>query len=124
REDMHTGSIAHLGVVVWPALLACAARTRADGATMLAAAIAGYETGGRIGRALMNAELARLFRPTGMVGAPAAAAGLARLAGMAPAVAVNSFSLAVNSVAGFNQWPHTGGSEMYFHPGFAARNAV
>ncbi len=26
--------------------------------------------------------------------------------------------------SGLNEWPHAGGSEMYFHPGFAARNAI
>ena len=124
REDMHAGSIAHLGVVVWPALLACAARERASGAQLLLAAIVGYEVGARLGRAIMTAELARLFRPTGMVGAPAGALALARLSGLDAEAARNAFSLGCNTVAGLNQWPHSGGSEMYFHPGFAARNAV
>lgn len=124
REDMHAGSIAHLGVVVWPALLACAARQRVDGERLLTAAIVGYEVGARLGRALMDADLARLFRPTGLVGAPAAAVALARMCGLGEAGATNAFALACNSVAGLNQWPHNGGSEMYFHPGFAARNAV
>lgn len=124
REDMHAGAIAHLGVVVWPALLACAGREKASGARLLAAAIVGYEVGARLGRAIMTAELARLFRPTGLVGAPAAALALARLSGLDAEAARNAFALGCNTVAGLNQWPHTGGSEMYFHPGFAARNAV
>ena len=33
-------------------------------------------------------------------------------------------SIAANTSSGLNQWPHIGGSEMYFHPAFAARNAV
>jgi len=124
REDMHAGSIAHLGVVVWPALLAQAARQPLSGSQFLAAAIVGYEVGARLGRALMTAELARLYRPTGLIGAPAAVMALASAAGLQADAAVNAFSLAANTVAGLNQWPHTGGSEMYFHPGFAARNAV
>lgn len=124
REDMHAGAIAHLGVVVWPALLACAAREKASGARLLTAAIVGYEVGARLGRAIMTADLARLFRPTGLVGAPAASLALAHFSGLGPEPARNGFALAVNTVAGLNQWPHSGGSEMYFHPGFAARNAV
>ena len=124
REDMHAGSIAHLGVVVWPTLLAFSARTRIGGGACLAAAVAGYEAGGRVGRALMTAELARLFRPTGLVGPIAAAVAACRLIGLDEARATHALSLAANTTAGLNQWPHTGGSEMYFHPGFAARNAV
>jgi 2-methylcitrate dehydratase PrpD len=124
REDMHAGSIAHLGVVVWPTLLALSARTRVGGAACLAAAVAGYEAGGRVGRALMTAELAQLFRPTGLVGPIAAAVAACRLIGLDETRATYMLSLAANTAAGLNQWPHTGGSEMYFHPGFAARNVV
>ncbi len=124
REDMHAGSIAHLGVVVWPTLLALSARTTVSGGSCLAAAVAGYEAGGRVGRALMTAELARLFRPTGLVGPIAAAVAACRLLGLDETRATHALSLAANTTAGLNQWPHTGGSEMYFHPGFAARNAV
>lgn len=124
REDMHTGSIAHLGVVVWPALLAMAASHKASGAALLDAAIVGYEVGARVGRALMTAELARLFRPTGLVGALAAAAAISRLHRLSVDQTLNALSLAANTSGGLNQWPHSGGSEMYFHPGFAARNGI
>ena len=45
REDMHAASICHHGVVIWPILLALSERTRLSGATLLAAAIVGYEAG-------------------------------------------------------------------------------
>jgi 2-methylcitrate dehydratase PrpD len=124
REDMHVGAVAHLGVVVWPSLLSHAFRAPIDGARFLTAAIVGYEVGARLGRAIVTPELTRLFRPTGLVGAPAAALALAYFSGLEREKAQNGFALAVNTVAGLNQWPHSGGSEMYFHPGFAARNAI
>jgi 2-methylcitrate dehydratase PrpD len=124
REDMHAGAIAHLGVVVWPTVLALAQRAPVDGKALLAAALAGYETGGRIGRVLMTGDLARLFRPTGLVGPLAGAMAGARLAGLDATGAVSALALAANTSGGLNEWPHTGGSEMYFHPGFAARSAV
>jgi 2-methylcitrate dehydratase PrpD len=124
REDMHAGSICHHGVVIWPALLALAQRTPVSGATLLTAAIVGYEAGGRIGRALISSDVARLFRPTGLVGPLGAALGAAALLGLDDEAATSALALAANTSAGLNQWPHTGGSEMYFHPGFAARAAV
>jgi 2-methylcitrate dehydratase PrpD len=124
REDMHAASICHHGVVIWPALLALAQRTPSPGAVLLAAAIVGYEAGGRIGRALMTAKLARLYRPTGLVGPLGAALAGASLLGLDEGAATAAVAIAANTSGGLNQWPHTGGSEMYFHPGFAARNAV
>jgi 2-methylcitrate dehydratase PrpD len=124
REDMHAGSVAHLGVVVWPTVLALAERYPVTGTQALAAAIVGYETGARIGRALVTPEVASLFRPTGLVGPFAAAMAGARIAGLDPDQALNAFALAGNCCGGLNQWAHTGASEMYFHPGFVARSAV
>jgi 2-methylcitrate dehydratase PrpD len=124
REDMHAASICHHGVVIWPTLLALAQRAPVSGAAMLATAIVGYEAGGRIGRALMTADLARLHRPTGLISPLAAALAGSALVGLDDGAATAAVAIAANTSSGLNQWPHTGGSEMYFHPGFAARNAV
>ncbi|PCI02467.1 MAG: hypothetical protein COB78_13195 [Hyphomicrobiales bacterium] len=124
REDMHTGAIAHLGVVIWPAVLAVAAREKISGQDLLDAAITGYEVGARLGRAIMTTELARLFRPTGLIGAAASSVAISRLYGLTADQALSAFALAINASGGLNQWPHTGGSEMYFHPGFAVRNGI
>lgn len=124
REDMHSASISHLGVAVLPALLALSQLRPVSGRQYLVAAVAGYEVGARIGRALMDARIARLFRPTGITGPLGAAAAGACLLGLNEAQTTHALALATNTVAGFNQWGHTGGSEMYFHVGFAARNGV
>lgn len=124
REDMHAASIGHHGVVVWPTMLALAQQERCDGASFLAAAIIGYETGARIGRALFNADLARLFRPTGIVAPIGAALGGSYLRRLDEEVTASAVALAANTSCGLNQWPHSGGSEMYFHPGFASRSAL
>lgn len=124
REDMHAGSVSHLGVVVLPVLLALAQHHPASGRDFLAAIAVGYEAGARAGRALIDPDLARLFRPTGITGPLAAAAAGARLLHLSAGAAASALALAANTVAGLNEWAHTGGSEMFFHPGFAARNAV
>ena len=124
REDMHVASIGHHGVVVWPALLALAQGRSVDGVCLLKAAVIGYEAAARIGTALFDAELARLFRPTGLASPVGAALAGACLLGLNETAAVRAVALAANTSSGLNQWPHSGGGDMYFHPGFAARNAV
>lgn len=124
REDMHAGSISHLGIAVLPALLALAQLRRVSGRDFIAATLAGYEVGGQIGRALMDAEVAKIHRPTGITGPLAAAAAGARLLRLSVEQATSAIALGANTTAGYNQWAHTGGSEMFFQAGFAARNAL
>ena len=124
REDMHSGSISHFGIVVFPVLLALAQYRRVSGRDFITAAVIGYEVGGQIGRALMDAEVAKIHRPTGNTGPIAAAAAGARLLALTVEAATSAIALGANTTLGFNQWAHTGGSEMFFQAGFAARNAL
>jgi 2-methylcitrate dehydratase PrpD len=124
RDDMHLGSVSHLGVAVLPALLALAETHSVTGKQLLAAIVAGYEAGGRLGRAILDVEVSRIFRPTGITGPFAAAAAGAKLLGLEPARFAVALELAANMAAGYNEWAATGGSEMFFHPGLAARNAL
>ncbi|NOJ45924.1 MmgE/PrpD family protein [Bradyrhizobium archetypum] len=124
REDMHAASISHHGVVIWPTLLALSEQAPLRGTTLLAAAIIGYEAGARIGRALFNSDLARLHRPTGLVAPLGAALAGSFAIGLSEQGATSAIAIAANTSSGLNEWPHGGGSEMYFHPGFAAANAL
>ncbi len=124
REDMHTGSVSHLGVVIFPTLLALGHRKRATGREFILAAVAGYETGAALGRAVMDRETVRRFRPTGITGPLGAAIGGSLLLGLTEDATVSALGLAANTTAGLNEWPGSGADEMFFHVGFAARNAV
>jgi 2-methylcitrate dehydratase PrpD len=124
REDMHAASIAHHGVVIWPTLLALSEQVPMHGTRLLAAAIIGYETGARIGRALLTSELARLYRPTGLVAPLGAALAGSYALRLSEDAATSAIAIAANTSSGLNEWPHAGGSDMYFHPGFAASNAI
>jgi 2-methylcitrate dehydratase PrpD len=124
RDDMHIGSVSHLGTVLVPTLLALAATTRANGKDLLTALVAGYEVGGKVGRMILDVEVAKIFRPTGTVGPIAGAAAGAKLLKLRPEQTTAALALAANTAAGYNEWAATGGSEMFFHNGLAARSAV
>lgn len=124
RDDMHLGSVSHLGVVVVPVALALTAGTSISGRQFLEALVCGFEAGGKLGALLMNVETAKKFRPTGLVGAFAAAATGARLNGCDTTQTVNALGFASNYITGLNEWAAWGSDDMYFHPGIAARNGM
>jgi 2-methylcitrate dehydratase PrpD len=124
REDMHVASCTHLGVVVWPALLALGELDAVPGDDLLACAAIGYEVGARVGRALFDTDLQARIRPTGTVGAIGAAAACARLLGLTQDQTIAAIGLAANMASGVNEWPWAGGHEMVFHAATAARSAV
>jgi 2-methylcitrate dehydratase PrpD len=131
REDMHTGSVSHLGIVIFPTLLALAQASserdqtrKVTGRDFVAGAVCGYEVGASVGRALMDQETVRIFRPTGITGPLGAAVGGSRMLGSSEDAGVSALGLAANATAGLNEWPASGADDMFFHAGFAARNAV
>ncbi len=124
REDMHTGSVSHLGVVIFPTLLALAQRKSVTGSAFILGAICGYEVGASVGRALVDEEFVQLYRPTGITGPIGGAVAGSILAGLSEDAMVSAVGFAANTTGGLNEWPYSGGDEMFFHPGFAARNAV
>jgi 2-methylcitrate dehydratase PrpD len=124
REDMHTGSVSHLGIVVFPTLLALAQTRKVAGRDFIAAAVCGYEVGASVGRALMDQETVRMYRPTGITGPLGAAVAGARMLELSEDAGVSALGLAANATVGLNEWPVAGADDMFFHAGFAARNAV
>jgi 2-methylcitrate dehydratase PrpD len=124
REDMHAASISHHGIVVWPTLLALSHGANVSGARLLAAGVVGYELGARLGSALFDADLARRFRPTAFSATAGAAMGGAYLLGLSESEAAAAVALAVDASSGLNQWPHSGGDEIFFQAGRAAQAAV
>jgi 2-methylcitrate dehydratase PrpD len=78
QDDLHNSSVLHPGTVVFPAVLAAAQSTRASGRAFLAAVVAGYECGVRVGEFLGRSHY-KVFHTTGTAGKLAAAAGVAHL---------------------------------------------
>ena len=78
QDDVHNGAVFHPATVVFPAVLAVAQAERASGRELLAAAIAGYEVGIRVGEFLGRSHY-KIFHTTGTAGTIASAAAVARL---------------------------------------------
>jgi 2-methylcitrate dehydratase PrpD len=81
QDDLHNSSVLHPGTVVFPAVLAAAQQTGASGREFIAASVAGYECGVRVGEFLGRSHY-KVFHTTGTAGKLAAAAGTARLLGL------------------------------------------
>mgnify|MGYP000582290882 CR=1 FL=1 len=78
QDDLHNSSVLHPATVVFPAVLAMAQETGASGREFIAASVAGYECGVRVGEFLGRSHYT-VFHTTGTAGKLAAAAGVAHL---------------------------------------------
>src|SRR5690606_24224532 len=94
RDDLSVGRVSPLGLGVRPVVCAVSHPRGVSGAQGLDAAIVGYDPGARLGRAVIAPDLARLFRPTGLVGPFAAAMAGARLHGFDEARTLYALALA------------------------------
>lgn len=78
QDDLHNSSVLHPGTVVFPAVLAAAQAVGASGRDLIAASVAGYECGVRVGEFLGRSHY-KVFHTTGTAGKLAAAAGVAHI---------------------------------------------
>ncbi|MBL8698011.1 MAG: MmgE/PrpD family protein [Alphaproteobacteria bacterium] len=124
RSDTHPATATHPGIMTVPPALALAEQRGRDGASLIVALVAGYETMCRLARAVIRPEIAAIFRPTALVGPTAAAVAAARVLDLPADRIVVAASLATQTASGFNEWAHAGTSEHPFHAAFAVRNAV
>jgi 2-methylcitrate dehydratase PrpD len=78
QDDLHNSSVLHPGTVVFPAVLAAAQAVGASGREFIAASVAGYECGVRVGEFLGRSHY-KVFHTSGTAGKLAAAAGVAHM---------------------------------------------
>jgi 2-methylcitrate dehydratase PrpD len=120
-DDTHHGGSIHLGATMFSAALAAAAMVPTTGATLFAAAIAGYEVAARIAMALdPRAHYERGFHPTGTCGAFGAAATAARLLGLDETRTTWALGIAGSQAAGSMEFLGDGAWTKRLHPGWAA----
>ena len=99
QDDVHNGSVFHPAAVVFPAALATAQALGSSGREFLAASVAGYEVGIRIGEFLGRSHY-RIFHTTATAGTLAAAAATGRLLGLDAATMLHAFGSAGTQAAG------------------------
>ncbi len=120
-DDTHAAGSLHPGAPVIPAALAAAELAGVDGATTLAAIVAGYEVTCRIALALpAGAHYARGFHPTATCGVFGAAAASSRVFGLDAAGVASALGIALSQSAGSLQFLANGAWTKRFQVGWAA----
>jgi 2-methylcitrate dehydratase PrpD len=118
-DDFHPIAPLHSASLILPVLLASGA---ASGADALTAAVAGFETGPRVGRALHGAQmLSRGWHSGPVFGTHAAAMAAGKLRGLDAAQLEDALGLAATQSAGLMAAQYEAMSKRMQH-GFAARN--
>jgi len=119
QDDVHNGSVFHPGTVVFPPALAVAQALGATGAELLAAAVAGYEVGIRVGEFLGRSHY-RIFHTTGTAGTFAAAAAAGRLLRLSPEQMLHAFGSAGTQSAGLWEFLREAADSKQLHTAHAA----
>jgi 2-methylcitrate dehydratase PrpD len=124
-DDTHAESSLHPSAPVAPAALAAGELVGADGTTVLAAIVAGYEVCCRLGLALdPAAHYARGFHPTATAGTFGAAAAAGRVLGLDPGRMASAFGVAGSQAAGSLQFLQNGAWNKRWQVGQAAMNGL
>lgn len=121
-DDVVSAMGGHPSVPVFPALLAEAECTRADGKAFIAAFVAGFEAECRVGSMMAPGHYGRGFHATGTVGTFGAAAACAHLAGLDQERWQVAFGIAGAQAAGLKSM--FGTMTKPFHAGKAAANGL
>ncbi len=119
QDDVHNGSVFHPATVVFPVALAMAQSLGSSGRQMLAAAVAGYEVGIRVGEFLGRSHY-KVFHTTGTAGTLAAAATAGNLLGLNPAQMQHAFGSAGTQSAGLWEFLRTAADSKQLHTAHAA----
>ena len=122
-DDGYRAGSVHPGTVVVPAALAAAHHHRCDGATFLAAVVAGYEVMCRLSAASHPHARWRGFHNTATTGVFGAAAVWAVMAGFDADRVEHAFGAACSTASGLFTFL-LGGEVKRLHPGFAARSGL
>jgi 2-methylcitrate dehydratase PrpD len=124
-DDTHAAGSIHPSAPIVPAALAAAEMTGADGATTVAAIVAGYEVQIRLSLAMTPSEhYARGYHPTATCGAFGAAAAAGRILGLSVDQMVSAFGLALSQAAGSISFLDEGAWSKPFQVGWAAHNGL
>jgi 2-methylcitrate dehydratase PrpD len=123
QDDVHNGSVFHPAAVVFPAALAVAQSIGASGRALLAASVAGYEVGIRVGEFLGRSHY-KIFHTTGTAGTLAAAAAAGHLLGLNPEQMLHAFGSAGTQAAGLWEFLRDAADSKQLHTAHAAAGGL
>jgi len=123
QDDLHNSSVLHPGTVVFPAVLAAAQEVNASGKALIAASVAGYECGVRVGEFLGRSHY-KVFHTTGTAGKLAAAAGVARLLGLDAVKLQHALGSAGTMAAGLWEFLRDAADSKQLHTAKAAADGL
>lgn len=123
-DDVHLRSLIHPGTVVMPAVLAVAETHGTTGKDVIAAIVAGYEAGLRVGIAAGIPHQLKGYHPTGTIGCVASAAGAARALGLSPEQSVHAIAVGATQASGLYSAVRSGAMVKRMHAGRAAQAGV
>ena len=119
QDDVHNGSVFHPAAVVFPAALATAQALGRSGCELLAASVAGYEVGIRVGEFLGRSHY-KIFHTTGTAGALAAAAAVGHLLKLDADQMLHAFGSAGTQAAGLWEFLRDAADSKQLHTAHAA----
>jgi 2-methylcitrate dehydratase PrpD len=123
-DDTHPAAIVHVSSVIVPTVLAVAEAARADGRTVLAAAVAGGEAMIRLGLAASGAFHARGWHATGVGGALGAALAAGRVQRLDATRLAAALGLAGSFASGLLEFLSDGSAAKRVHAGWAGHAGV
>ncbi len=118
-DDVHNSSITHLGAVTIPAALAVGQKYHRSGEEVLAAIVAGYEIGARIGEAINPASY-HYWHTTSVVGSFSSAVAAGKLMGLSREQLLHAIGSAGTQSAGLWQFLADGAMSKTLHTANAA----
>jgi 2-methylcitrate dehydratase PrpD len=123
QDDVHNGSVFHPAAVVFSSALAVAQAIGASGRELLAACVAGYEVGIRVGEFLGRSHY-RIFHTTATAGTVAAAAAVGRLLQLDAAQMLHAFGSAGTQAAGLWEFLRDAADSKQLHTAKAASDGL
>jgi 2-methylcitrate dehydratase PrpD len=123
-DDTFEGGPVHAGAVVVPAMLAIAEREKLAGADVLAGIAVGAEVMCRASLVAPKKIHKAGFHPTAVLGAMAAAAGVAVSLKLEKAAFVNALGIAGSMASGIIEYLAEGAWTKRLHPGWAAQSGI
>jgi len=115
-DDLHNPSIIHLACVVIPPVFALGEAEHKSGKSMLAATVAGYEVGARVGESVIP-ESYFFWHTTGTAGTFGAAASAASMLGLTEETFIQALGSAGTQAAGLWEFLKEGAMSKTLHAG-------